>query len=84
MKEKELGNEAYKKKDFATAHSHYDKAIELDASNIAFHNNKAGWVVNKSHLSRLSQSTTKLLWVNKIFCSGHATRMKLMWKRMEL
>jgi len=37
-----LGNEAYKKKDFAKAHEHYDKAIELDPNNIVFYNNKAG------------------------------------------
>lgn len=40
--EKNLGNEAYKKKDFATAHVHYDKAIELDPANATFHSNKAG------------------------------------------
>ncbi|CAK5025063.1 unnamed protein product [Meloidogyne enterolobii] len=41
LKEKDLGNEAYKKKDFAKAHEHYDKAIELDPNNIVFYNNKA-------------------------------------------
>lgn len=39
--EKELGNTAYKNKDFATAHIHYDKAIELDPSNIVFYTNKS-------------------------------------------
>ncbi|GMT09223.1 hypothetical protein PFISCL1PPCAC_520, partial [Pristionchus fissidentatus] len=39
--EKNLGNEAYKKKDFAEAHVHYDKAIELDPTNATFHSNKA-------------------------------------------
>lgn len=42
IREKNLGNEAYKKKDFTTAYQHYDKAIELDPSNITFLNNKAG------------------------------------------
>ena len=42
MKEKELGNAAYKKKDFATALTHYDKAIEIDPTDITFLNNKAG------------------------------------------
>ncbi|CAD5226347.1 unnamed protein product [Bursaphelenchus okinawaensis] len=39
--EKNLGNEFYKKKEFAAAHEHYDKAIELDPNNMTFYNNKA-------------------------------------------
>jgi stress-induced-phosphoprotein 1 len=42
LKEKDLGNEAYKKKDFVMAHKHYDKAIELEPTNVTFYNNKAG------------------------------------------
>lgn len=38
--QKDLGNKAYKAKDFATAHTHYDKAIELDPTNIVFYTNK--------------------------------------------
>ncbi|KAK3714378.1 hypothetical protein QZH41_020623, partial [Actinostola sp. cb2023] len=34
LSEKELGNAAYKKKDFATAHEHYNKAKQLDPTNI--------------------------------------------------
>ncbi|BHF84248.1 Stress-induced-phosphoprotein 1 [Sparganum proliferum] len=41
LKEKELGNAAYKKKDFQTAISHYDKAFELDPKNITFLTNKS-------------------------------------------
>jgi len=41
LKEKELGNEAYKKRDFTTAHQHYDRAIELDPKNVTFMTNKA-------------------------------------------
>lgn len=40
--EKDKGNEAYKKKDFVLAHKHYDKAIELDPTNVTFLTNKAG------------------------------------------
>lgn len=40
-KEKELGNEAYKKKDFATALSHYNAAVQQDPTDITFHNNIA-------------------------------------------
>lgn len=42
LKEKEAGNAAYKKKDFAPAISHYDKAIALDPTNMTFISNKAG------------------------------------------
>jgi tetratricopeptide (TPR) repeat protein len=40
-REKELGNEAYKKKEFDAALGHYEKAIELDPTNITYLNNKA-------------------------------------------
>ena len=43
--EKENGNAAYKKKEFDVALAHYDKAIELDPSNITFLTNKAGMCV---------------------------------------
>ncbi|KAI6230702.1 Stress-induced-phosphoprotein 1 [Aphelenchoides fujianensis] len=41
IQEKNAGNEAYKKRDFNLAHQHYDRAIELDPTNITFYNNKA-------------------------------------------
>jgi len=40
-REKELGNEAYKKKDFTAALVHYQKAIQLDPTDITFYNNVA-------------------------------------------
>jgi len=40
-KEKQLGNAAYKKKDFETALTHYAKAYEIDDTNIAVLTNKA-------------------------------------------
>jgi len=40
--EKDLGNVAYKKKDFETAMKHYNKAVDLDSTNIIFRNNRAG------------------------------------------
>ncbi|EDW85267.1 uncharacterized protein Dwil_GK18373 [Drosophila willistoni] len=40
-KEKELGNAAYKKKDFEAALKHYNAAIEHDPTDITFYNNIA-------------------------------------------
>lgn len=40
-KEKELGNQAYSKRDFDVAISHYDQALSLDPTNISILNNKA-------------------------------------------
>lgn len=41
IKEKEMGNEFYKKKEFENALSHYEKAIELEPTNITYYSNKA-------------------------------------------
>jgi stress-induced-phosphoprotein 1 len=41
LAEKELGNAAYKAKDFVAALAHYDAAIELDPAEISFLTNKA-------------------------------------------
>jgi tetratricopeptide (TPR) repeat protein len=42
LAEKDLGNQAYKKREFETALTHYNKAYELDNTNITFLTNKAG------------------------------------------
>ena len=42
VKEKDLGNEAYKKREFEKALEHYGKAWELDPTNALFLINKAG------------------------------------------
>lgn len=41
QKEKELGNAAYKKKDFETAIQHYTKAMDLDDEDISYITNRA-------------------------------------------
>ncbi|ORZ18703.1 hypothetical protein BCR42DRAFT_231444 [Absidia repens] len=41
LQEKDLGNQAYKKREFESALTHYDKAWELDNTNITFLTNKA-------------------------------------------
>ncbi|KAJ0265761.1 Hsp70-Hsp90 organizing protein 2 [Hirschfeldia incana] len=41
LKEKEMGNAAYKKKDFETAIKHYSAAMEIDDEDISFITNRA-------------------------------------------
>ena len=41
QKLKQLGNEAYKKKDFAIALKNYGKAIELEPNEITYYNKTA-------------------------------------------
>ena len=43
--EKEKGNELYKQKKFEEALTHYDKAIELDPTEMLFLTNKAGIII---------------------------------------
>ena len=47
LEEKDLGNTAYKNKEFEAALEHYSKAIQLDPTNITFYTNKAGKVILK-------------------------------------
>lgn len=42
LKEKELGNAAYKNKDFDTALKHYEEAIKQDPINMTYISNQAG------------------------------------------
>lgn len=46
LAQKDLGNQAYKKREFEAALGFYDKAYELDNTNITFLTNKAGKVHN--------------------------------------
>lgn len=42
MKEKDLGNAAYKNKDFDTALKHYEEAVKHDSTNMTYISNQAG------------------------------------------
>lgn len=55
--EKELGNQAYKKRQFEEALAHYEKAWELDNTNISILTNKAGsFALSLSFLEYLVRS----------------------------
>lgn len=42
LKEKELGNSAYKNKDFESALKHYEEAMKHDPTNMTYLSNQAG------------------------------------------
>nr|4GCN_A Chain A, Protein STI-1 [Caenorhabditis elegans]4GCN_B Chain B, Protein STI-1 [Caenorhabditis elegans] len=63
--EKDLGNAAYKQKDFEKAHVHYDKAIELDPSNITFYNNKAAVYFEEKKFAECVQFCEKAVEVGR-------------------
>lgn len=59
LKEKDLGNAAYKNKDFENALKHYDQALQHDPTNMTYMSNQAGlyaqtyWFLMYSHLNKL-------------------------------
>ncbi|VDP04904.1 unnamed protein product [Soboliphyme baturini] len=65
MQQKQLGNEAYKKKDFATAHQHYEKAIELDPTNITFYSNNAAVFFEEGKFEECIKSCDKAVEVGR-------------------
>ena len=65
MQEKEKGNEAYKKRDFEVAHEHYDKAIELDSTNMTFLNNKAAVYFEQKNYEKCRETCLKAVEVGR-------------------
>lgn len=59
--EKDLGNEAYKKKDFDRALEHYEKAIEYDPTNITYQTNKAAVFFEKNELEKCIEICEKAI-----------------------
>jgi stress-induced-phosphoprotein 1 len=65
LKEKQLGNEAYKKKDFANAISHYEKAISLDPTELTFHSNMAAVYFEMKDFDKCIKSCEKAIEVGR-------------------
>ena len=52
LKEKELGSDAYKKKDFDAAMKHYGRAKDLGTTNMTYMTNQAAVYFEKGHWSK--------------------------------
>uniref|UniRef100_A0A2M3Z4M7 Stress-induced-phosphoprotein 1 n=1 Tax=Anopheles braziliensis TaxID=58242 RepID=A0A2M3Z4M7_9DIPT len=65
LKEKELGNAAYKVKNFETALQHYRSAVMLDPTDITFHNNIAAVYFEQKDFRKCIEECEKAVEVGR-------------------
>lgn len=65
LEEKDLGNDAYKKKDFDNALKHYQKAIEHDPTDITFYTNMAAVYFEQKEYEKCIKECEKAIEVGR-------------------
>ncbi|CAH0581632.1 unnamed protein product [Chrysodeixis includens] len=65
LQEKDLGNDSYKKKDFENALKHYQKAKELDPSDITFYTNMAAVYFEQKEYEKCIKECEKAIDVGR-------------------
>ncbi|XP_067136572.1 stress-induced-phosphoprotein 1-like [Centruroides vittatus] len=65
LEEKTAGNEAYKKRNFDLALQHYDKAIELDSTDMTFLTNKAAVYIEQKEYEKCIKECEKAIEVGR-------------------
>lgn len=63
--QKELGNEAYKKKVFEKAHEHYNNAVTLDPTDITYHNNIAAVYFEQKEFEKCIERCEKAIEIGR-------------------
>lgn len=63
--EKDLGNEAYKKKDFTAALEHYNKALTHDGTDITFYNNIAAVYFEQKEYEKCIEQCEKAIEIGR-------------------